>query len=441
MRLPPLALLSTLATARVVDLAWLAASAVDANAASMFFKASFSTASLGASTIATNTLTIAGSEYHGLPEPLTRVTVHFPPGVGNIGPGLATCEPTVNAECPPASFAGPQSSVTMHLPIGSEAVEEIASLQPVFTPSGGIDFVLRGHTPAAVEVSLVATYTPGLPPSGPVLDVTVPLIQAVPGAAYASITDLTLALGASRREAGAEFNSLTLPKECPPSGRFAWLDSATFDDATTSEAIYQSSCPQPGPAPPIVGQSQTVSVTRGKVAIRPRGATSFVPLTGASTIPDGSEIDASSGQVSITAAKRGPHHTQSAEISGGRLVIHQDRANAAVHLALSLPLTGCSGGSSSTGSSATATSGAGYRARPRSRHLWVSDTGGAWGTNGRYVSTAVRGTRWLTVDECERSRVEVTVGKVRVHDLIHHTSRTISAGETYTATRRPLGTG
>lgn len=51
------------------------------------------------------------------------------------------------------------------------------------------------------------------------------------------------------------------------------------------------------------------------------------------------------------------------------------------------------------------------------------------------MSTTVEGTRWLTLDECDRSEVEVAAGRVKVHDLVNDKTKVISAGQTYTAAR------
>ena len=77
-----------------------------------------------------------------------------------------------------------------------------------------------------------------------------------------------------------------------------------------------------------------------------------------------------------------------------------------------------------------------HRSGPRSRHLWVSESGGKWGTNGRYVSTSVEGTRWLTTDECNQSQVKVATGKVVVDDLVRRKTKTLKAGRLYVAVRR-----
>ena len=230
---------------------------------------------------------------------------------------------------------------------------------------------------------------------------------------------------------------MTVPEACPSDG-FGWLASATFKDGTTTNVSYQSPCPPASITSPIVGQRQTVHVTAGEVTVRRKGTNSFIPLSGASTIPDGSELDATNGRALITAATALPGQTKSAEISGGRLLIHQERAGVGeTHLILSQPLTGYPGVRRPHGSAAALTAGAKHGSGHKSRKLWVSESGGGgnWGTNGRYVSTTVEGTRWLTVDECTRSRVTVVAGKVKVRDLVNNKTKVLTAGESYVAAR------
>ena len=182
---------------------------------------------------------------------------------------------------------------------------------------------------------------------------------------------------------------------------------------------------------PVLGRRETVSVVSGTVLVRITGTTTFVPLSNAMSIPDGSEVDATKGTAMITAATLRAGQTVSADVTGGRFLIEQDRTPPGeTHLILSLPLTGCPRTVLPRGAAA-----ARHRVGPRSRHLWVSENGGSWGTNGRYVSTSVEGTRWLTLDQCTRSEVQVTAGRVRVHDIVRNLTKTVSAGHRYTASR------
>ncbi len=174
--------------------------------------------------------------------------------------------------------------------------------------------------------------------------------------------------------------------------------------------------------------------------IRLKGTSAFISLSGTAGIPNGSEVDATDGHVLITAATSHTGQTASAEVYGGVFVFGQaSGAHALARLALSLPLTGCPP-SVPVGhpyANKSLASGAEHRPGAKSRHLWVSEGGGSWGTSGRYVSTTVEGTRWLTLDECDRSVVEVAAGRVRVRDLVNDRTKLLIAGETYIAAARP----
>ena len=205
---------------------------------------------------------------------------------------------------------------------------------------------------------------------------------------------------------------------------------------TTTTTTAQLTAPPSEPAPaPVLGQRQTASVISGTVTVRLKGTTKFVPLSGTSTIPDGSEVEATNGHVLITVATPNGK-TQTAEVWGGRFLIHQEQAGSGeTRFILSLPLTGCSRtdhthhAGKALASSATHSK---HSSGPKSRHLWVSEGGGSWGTNGRYISTSVEGTRWLTLDGCTRSEVKVAAGKVKVHDLVRNRTKTVTAGKRYT---------
>jgi hypothetical protein len=409
--------------------------------ATVTLNASFS-GDLGEGTTVTDEFAFSGTEYGGHSAPLTNVTVHLPAGVGGSRTGFATCEAstiqmTGIAGCLPGSLAGPKTSIGMFVAFGTEIVAESGTVQAVFGSGEAVNFFVDGTSPVSVEVLMTGTYTPDSPPYSHVLNLAVPQIESVPGALHASITALTLAFGASRSEDGSEIHSVTVPQECPQGG-FEWRAGIAFDGGANAEAAYKSPCPPASATTPILGQRQTVHVTAGEVTVRRRGTSSFVPLSGAGTIPDDSEVDATNGRALITAATSIPDQAKSAEISGGRLLIHQEHTGVGeTHLILSRPLTGCPGvrhRRSSSSAAARATS-AKHGSGAKSRKLWVSDNGGSWGTDGRYVSTTVEGTHWLTVDECNRSRVTVVAGKVKVRDLVHHRTKILTAGESYIAAR------
>jgi hypothetical protein len=224
------------------------------------------------------------------------------------------------------------------------------------------------------------------------------------------------------------------PATSEPTGVVQAPPSGGGGGAAATIALVTPTLSEPLPAP-ILGQSQTVGPVSGTVSVRLKGTSKFVHLSATSTIPNGSEVDATNGRVLITVATP-TGQTQSAEVYGGRFIIQQDHSAAGeTHLVLSLPLTGCPKVALPRGSAAVA-SRSKHHPGPKSRQLWVSEHGGSWGTNGRYVSTTVEGTRWLTLDECNRSEVKVEAGKVKVHDLVRNRTKALSAGQRYLVSRR-----
>ncbi|HTZ86326.1 MAG TPA: hypothetical protein VMB05_06635 [Solirubrobacteraceae bacterium] len=212
---------------------------------------------------------------------------------------------------------------------------------------------------------------------------------------------------------------------------------ATVKEYTNCEGLIRAAAP---PAP-ILGRTETLQLLSGTVRVRLKGTNRFVDLSAFAALPDGSEVDATNGRVSITSATP-TNETQSAEASGGRFVVHQEHTGTGqTSLTLSQALTGCgqvlrrrrharSARLAGTSHAVRRTQG------PKSRHIWVSDSGGNWRTNGRYVSTTVEGTRWFVLDECRSSLVVVEEGIVKVRDLVRRRTKTVAAGHVYVAAPR-----
>jgi ferric-dicitrate binding protein FerR (iron transport regulator) len=67
--------------------------------------------------------------------------------------------------------------------------------------------------------------------------------------------------------------------------------------------------------------------------------------------------------------------------------------------------------------------------------LWGSGKG-KFRTSGKYASATVRGTIWLTQDECDGTLIRVKRGTVQVRDLTRHKTVTVKAGHSYLARAR-----
>jgi hypothetical protein len=74
------------------------------------------------------------------------------------------------------------------------------------------------------------------------------------------------------------------------------------------------------------------------------------------------------------------------------------------------------------------------RARRRTvRKLWGSETGGSWSTSGSQAAATVRGTEWMTEDNCFGTYVLVTRGVVLVHSFATGRTVRVTAGHSYLA--------
>jgi hypothetical protein len=416
----------------------LASAANAANTAT--FRPSFSDGGLGDGATATLALSFEGNEYFGGPPPLTNLVMHLPEGVGGSRSGFASCsastlEVTGPFGCPPGSSGGPAGSIVMRVVFGTEFVSEPGTVQTFFGPGETIYFYVNGNSPVSVEFLMSASYVPDASPFGAALNIAVPLVTTVPGAPQATILSLALGFGASRREQSSEVQALTIPSDCPRGG-FDWRADAGFNDTTSLQVTYKSPCPTRAPTSPLLGQREGVAVTGGQVTVRPKGSASFVALKTAGSIPDGSEINTTRGRARIATATPISGQTQSAEVRGGRSVVHQDPTAGATEFSLSGPLAGCRRRAGSRAVRANGSSRVASHAHPKARRLWVSEGGGKWSTKGRYVSTTVVGTSWLTQDECRRSLVRVASGTVAVHDLLRGSTKLLFAGGSYVAARR-----
>jgi hypothetical protein len=217
----------------------------------------------------------------------------------------------------------------------------------------------------------------------------------------------------------------------PPNTTTVETTTTTTTSATTTPTTSTTTTTTTESEGPILAQRVIGSVTSGTISVRLKGKSAFEPFSSTGTIPDGSEVEATNGHVLITVATPNGG-TETAEVWGGRFLIHQERSGE-TRFTLTLPLTGCPRVKLPKGSAAIARTK--HRSGPKSRHLWVSENGGSWGTDGRYVITTVVGTHWLTEDECSRSRVSVVSGKVRVRNLVNNRTKTLTAGQSYVARR------
>lgn len=189
--------------------------------------------------------------------------------------------------------------------------------------------------------------------------------------------------------------------------------------------------------PPVLGETANAFPESGTVLVKlPPGtpaakyrwahaaAGGFIPLSQARTIPVGSVLDTTRGQVKLTMAGALAGALQDGHFSRGVFNVRQSRSNALTTLSLM-------GGSMNKCGTKLPKGGAAKRRRP-SRSLF-SNVKGRFRTRGRNSSATVRGTSWVQKDTCQGTRTTVKTGTVVVQDFTKHRKVTVTAGKSYLA--------
>jgi hypothetical protein len=202
--------------------------------------------------------------------------------------------------------------------------------------------------------------------------------------------------------------------------------------------------------PPVPGKTVNVQVVSGQVLIKRPGsgrarqagaARAFVPLTGAASVPVGSQLDTSKGRVALTsAADTGGAKTQTADFYKGIFQVKQTvpkkKPKKAKALVTDLVMKGEIARSQCAPlkGARSATDAATKKKGPKSvlGKLWGNGKG-KFRTDGNYSAATVRGTIWLVEDRCEGTFTKVTRGTVQVRDLKRKRTITVKAGHSYLA--------
>ena len=218
---------------------------------------------------------------------------------------------------------------------------------------------------------------------------------------------------------------------------------------STATVTWAAAPPPPPPPPPVPGKSVVVKVVSGQVFIKKPGggratgpAKGFVPLTGAANVPVGSQLDTSKGRVALTsAADTAGKKTQTSDFYDGIFQVKQavpkKKPKKAKALTTDLILKGEIPRSQCAplkGARAAAVSAKKKKKGPKSvlGKLWGNGKG-KFRSNGTYSSATVRGTVWLTQDECDGTLTKVRRGTVSVRDFKRKKTITVKAGHSYLA--------
>jgi hypothetical protein len=142
---------------------------------------------------------------------------------------------------------------------------------------------------------------------------------------------------------------------------------------------------------PKLGSTVLLKPAGGTVIVKSRGKRQF-KLRQATVVPMHSRIDTSKGKVNLTSALSSKR-TQSGTFSQGAFVVTQRRSDGLTDLTLS-------GGDFGVCSAARA-SGTRLSAAANKRRRLFGRAHGRFRTRGRNSSATVRGTEWLTEDNCD----------------------------------------
>ena len=177
------------------------------------------------------------------------------------------------------------------------------------------------------------------------------------------------------------------------------------------------------PPPPTPGSTANLSLASGTVFFKVPSSEDAVHLAGAAQVPIGTEVDTTDGVAKVTVA-RGPT-LDTSEFYEGDFTVLQPGPKALGELRLK------GGNFLDCVSSFRALA----KKRPL-RRLWGSGKG-HFKTRGRYSSATVRGTKWLTEDLCDSTRITVVQGVVLVHDFVRNVDVSVPAGHSYRANALP----
>jgi hypothetical protein len=180
--------------------------------------------------------------------------------------------------------------------------------------------------------------------------------------------------------------------------------------------------------PPLPGIRARVDIVRGKVLVKRPDSTKFVPLTSVTEIPIGSQINTINGTIRITTGLGGLKTNTADFYAGIFTMLQAKRANAVTTMRLDLGNFGIC----RKGGRALALGNAAAKSKKPVRRLWGSGKG-RFATKGRYSSATVRGTIWLTQDQCNGTLVSVRQGIVQVRDFRGHKTVNVRPGHSYLA--------
>jgi virginiamycin B lyase len=203
-------------------------------------------------------------------------------------------------------------------------------------------------------------------------------------------------------------------------------DRAIWVPETTGDQVARVSTSTSGPVvlPPVEGSTVGASTVSGTVKVKLPGK-GFSTLGPGQTLPVGTVVDTTGGTIELTATSGTGAQAYAANFFEGTFQIAQKKGKGST---ADLNLAGGNfKGCPKAPKASSAKKGS-------VRHLWGAGSG-QFKTVGRFSSATVRGTKWLTDDQCKGTLVKVTQGTVLVRDFVKRKNVTVKAGKQYFAHR------
>jgi IPT/TIG domain len=190
----------------------------------------------------------------------------------------------------------------------------------------------------------------------------------------------------------------------------------------------------PLPPPPVLGRTEDAAPVSGIVFVR-SPSRAFVPLTGATQIRVGAQIDALGGSLRVTAATGHNRRTQHGTFGGAVFRLTQARAGATKALTTLAIVEGAFKGAPSYALCTTHTAGdpTATAASSRTLQLLHASARGKFSTRGRYSAATVRGTIWSIADRCDGTLVHDVTDSVAVTDFVRHRTIILHTEQSYLA--------
>ena len=208
--------------------------------------------------------------------------------------------------------------------------------------------------------------------------------------------------------------------------------NAAGSTSQTSDPMDISGSLPVAPAPRL-GRTENVAPVNGKVFVLIKGR--LVPLTAATQIRSGTEVDALHGTLSLTTATGNKKKTQTGTFGGAVFEVTQAKAGKSKGLTtLTLVNNAFKGAPSyATCKAHKALDASAAAISSRTLQLLRASAHGKFRTSGRYSAATVRGTKWTIADRCDGTLTRDITDSVAVTDFVRHKTIVLHAGQTYLA--------